>query len=310
MMYAALEQYPINVVLLGKGNTASEQSLWDQLRAGACGFKLHEDWGTTPAAIDHCLNVCEAAGAQAAIHTDTLNEAGFVEDTLRAIAGRTIHALPHGGCRRRPCAGHHHGRRTPERHAVVDQSDAPAHDQHDRRAPRHAHRLPPPQPVGAGGPCVRREPDPSVDDRRRGPPPRPRRDLDDRQRLAGHGPRRRGHHPHLADRARHEGRARRAARRRRRRQRARPPVRRQVHDLPGRVARPGARDRLRRAGQARRPRPLGSRVLRREARDRAQARAPSPGRRWAMRTPPSRRRSRSWRGRCSAPRRRSRRASA
>jgi urease subunit alpha len=92
MMFGALEQYPINVVLLGKGNTASEASMWEQLRAGACGFKLHEDWGTTPAAIDHCLNVCEAAGAQGAIHTDTLNEAGFVEDTLAAIAGRTIHA--------------------------------------------------------------------------------------------------------------------------------------------------------------------------------------------------------------------------
>ncbi|MBO9532675.1 MAG: urease subunit alpha [Solirubrobacteraceae bacterium] len=92
MMFAALEQYPINVVLLGKGNTANEAAMWEQLRAGACGFKLHEDWGTTPAAINHCLNVCEEAGAQAAIHTDTLNEGGFVEDTLAAIAGRTIHA--------------------------------------------------------------------------------------------------------------------------------------------------------------------------------------------------------------------------
>ncbi len=92
MMFGALEQYPINVVLLGKGNTASHDSMWEQLRAGACGFKLHEDWGTTPAAIDHCLTVCDEAGAQVAIHTDTLNEAGFVEDTLKAIGGRTIHA--------------------------------------------------------------------------------------------------------------------------------------------------------------------------------------------------------------------------
>ncbi|MBJ7470682.1 MAG: urease subunit alpha [Solirubrobacteraceae bacterium] len=90
-MFAALEQYPVNVLLLGKGNTASEAAMWEQLRAGACGFKLHEDWGTTPAAIDRCLNVCEASGAQASIHTDTLNEAGFVEDTLAAIAGRGIH---------------------------------------------------------------------------------------------------------------------------------------------------------------------------------------------------------------------------
>ena len=91
MMYEALEAYPINVVLLGKGNTASEEAMWEQLRSGACGFKLHEDWGTTPAAIDRCLTVCDESGAQASIHTDTLNEAGFVEDTLAAIAGRAIH---------------------------------------------------------------------------------------------------------------------------------------------------------------------------------------------------------------------------
>ena len=91
MMYTALEHYPINVMLLGKGNTASEAALWEQLRAGAGGFKLHEDWGTTPAVIDRCLNVCDESGAQASIHTDTLNEAGFVEHTLAAIAGRSIH---------------------------------------------------------------------------------------------------------------------------------------------------------------------------------------------------------------------------
>ncbi len=91
MMFTALEQYPINVMLLGKGNTASEEAMWEQLRAGAGGFKLHEDWGTTPAVIDRCLNVCDQSGMQASIHTDTLNEAGFVEDTLAAIGGRSIH---------------------------------------------------------------------------------------------------------------------------------------------------------------------------------------------------------------------------
>ncbi len=90
-MIEALDDWPVNVVLLGKGNTRSEEGLWEQLRGGAGGFKLHEDWGTTPAAIDACLRVCDAAGVQAAIHTDTLNEAGFVETTLAAIAGRTIH---------------------------------------------------------------------------------------------------------------------------------------------------------------------------------------------------------------------------
>ncbi|HVM68015.1 MAG TPA: urease subunit alpha [Acidimicrobiales bacterium] len=91
-MLAALDPWPVNVALLGKGNTVSEDALREQLRGGASGFKLHEDWGSTPAAIDACLRVCDEAGVQAAIHTDTLNEAGFVGSTLAAIAGRTIHA--------------------------------------------------------------------------------------------------------------------------------------------------------------------------------------------------------------------------
>jgi urease subunit alpha len=91
-MLEALDPWPVNVLLLGKGNTVGEEALWEQLRAGAGGFKLHEDWGTTPAAIDACLRVADASGVQVAIHTDTLNEAGFVEDTLRAIGGRGIHA--------------------------------------------------------------------------------------------------------------------------------------------------------------------------------------------------------------------------
>jgi urease subunit alpha len=91
-MLEALDQWPVNVLLLGKGNTVSEESMWEQLRGGAGGFKLHEDWGTTPAAIDACLRVADASGVQVAIHTDTLNEAGFVEQTLAAIGGRSIHA--------------------------------------------------------------------------------------------------------------------------------------------------------------------------------------------------------------------------
>ncbi|MGQ0847265.1 MAG: urease subunit alpha [Sporichthyaceae bacterium] len=91
-MLEAMDVMPVNLLLLGKGNTTGTEALWEQLRAGAGGFKLHEDWGTTPAAIDACLRVCEESGVQAAIHTDTLNEAGFVEDTLRAIAGRGIHS--------------------------------------------------------------------------------------------------------------------------------------------------------------------------------------------------------------------------
>jgi urease subunit alpha len=91
-MLEAMDPFPVNVLLLGKGNTVSEPALWEQLRAGAGGFKLHEDWGTTPAAIDACLRVADASGVQVAIHTDTLNEAGYVRDTLAAIGGRSIHA--------------------------------------------------------------------------------------------------------------------------------------------------------------------------------------------------------------------------
>lgn len=91
-MLESLDTWPLNVALLGKGNTVSAEAMWEQLRGGAAGFKLHEDWGTTPAAIDACLNVCEAAGVQANIHTDTLNEMGFVETTLAAVKGRSIHA--------------------------------------------------------------------------------------------------------------------------------------------------------------------------------------------------------------------------
>ncbi|UVO11332.1 urease subunit alpha [Mycobacterium sp. SVM_VP21] len=90
-MLEATDGWPINIALLGRGSTANAASLWEQLRDGASGFKLHEDWGATPAAIDTCLTVAQAAGVQVALHTDTLNEMGFVEDTLAAIAGRPIH---------------------------------------------------------------------------------------------------------------------------------------------------------------------------------------------------------------------------
>ncbi|MBW3590865.1 MAG: urease subunit alpha, partial [Actinobacteria bacterium] len=88
----AIDAWPVNIALLGKGNTTSADAIWEQLRAGASGLKLHEDWGTTPAVIDACLSVADVAGVQVAVHTDTLNEAGFVEDTIAAVAGRSIHA--------------------------------------------------------------------------------------------------------------------------------------------------------------------------------------------------------------------------
>jgi len=91
-MLEAMDSWPMNIALLGKGNTVSAESMWEQLRGGASGFKLHEDWGSTPAAIDACLSVADASGVQVALHSDTLNEAGFVEDTIGAINGRSIHA--------------------------------------------------------------------------------------------------------------------------------------------------------------------------------------------------------------------------
>ncbi len=92
-MLQAAEAFPMNLGFLGKGNASLPAALHEQIAAGAIGLKLHEDWGTTPAAIDNCLNVAEATDTQVAIHTDTLNEIGFVEDTIAAFKGRTIHTF-------------------------------------------------------------------------------------------------------------------------------------------------------------------------------------------------------------------------
>jgi urease subunit alpha len=90
-MLEALDDLPLNFGLLGKGNDSMEPALMEQIAAGACGLKLHEDWGSTPATIDAALRVADKTDTQVAIHTDTLNECGFVDDTIEAIAGRTIH---------------------------------------------------------------------------------------------------------------------------------------------------------------------------------------------------------------------------
>jgi urease subunit alpha len=92
-MLQAAESFPMNLGFLGKGNAALPEALEEQVLGGACGLKLHEDWGTTPKAIDTCLGVADAFDVQVAIHTDTLNESGFVESTIAAIAGRTIQAF-------------------------------------------------------------------------------------------------------------------------------------------------------------------------------------------------------------------------
>ncbi|MET0029035.1 MAG: urease subunit alpha [Candidatus Thiodiazotropha sp.] len=90
-MLEAADALPMNLGFLGKGNASLPEGLEEQIRAGAMGLKLHEDWGTTPAAIDNCLSVADSFDVQVAIHTDTLNESGFVEHTLAAMKGRTIH---------------------------------------------------------------------------------------------------------------------------------------------------------------------------------------------------------------------------
>jgi urease subunit alpha len=92
-MLQAIEGLPVNIGLFGKGNAATPKALHEMIEAGVCGLKLHEDWGTTPAAIDCCLAAAEQHDVQVAIHTDTLNESGFVEDSIRAFKGRTIHAF-------------------------------------------------------------------------------------------------------------------------------------------------------------------------------------------------------------------------
>jgi urease subunit alpha len=92
-MLEAADAFPVNLGIFGKGNASSAAGLVDQIEAGACGLKLHEDWGATPAAIDCCLSVADAMDVQVAIHTDTLNESGFVENTVAAFKGRTIHTF-------------------------------------------------------------------------------------------------------------------------------------------------------------------------------------------------------------------------
>ena len=109
----------MNLGFLGKGNASLPEPLREQIAAGAIGLKLHEDWGTTPAAIDNCLAVADEMDVQVAIHTDTLNESGFVEDDDRGVQGPHDPHLSHRRRGRRPCAGHHQGLRRAERAAVV-----------------------------------------------------------------------------------------------------------------------------------------------------------------------------------------------
>ena len=92
-MYEGLDPWPVNVLMLGRGNTVNQEALDEQIRGGVAGLKIHEDWGATPAVVDAALTAADRTGVQVAIHSDTLNEAGFVEDLLRAVDGRTFHSF-------------------------------------------------------------------------------------------------------------------------------------------------------------------------------------------------------------------------
>ncbi len=145
-MLQAADSLPINIGLLGKGNASRPDALREQIAAGAVGLKLHEDWGSTPAAIDCCLGVAEEMDIQVAIHTDTLNESGCIEDTLAAIGDRTIHTFHTEGAGGGHAAGHHPRCGAGQRAAIFDQPDPAVHGKHRGRAPGHAHGLPPPGP--------------------------------------------------------------------------------------------------------------------------------------------------------------------
>ena len=273
LMLQATDVLPMNFGFLGKGNTSKPEGLDEQIRAGAIGLKLHEDWGSTPATIDCCLGVAERHDVQVAIHTDTLNESGYVDDSIAAFKGRTIHTYHTEG------AG---GGHAPDiikvcgEPNVLPSSTNPTRPFTVNTLDEHldmlmvCHHLDAEHPRGRG---LRREPHPRRDDRRRGRPARPRRDQHDVERQPGDGPRRRGDHADLADGAQDARRARRAGRRaRRQRQPAHPPLHRQVHDQPGDHPRPGPARRLGRGRQARRSGAVEAGVLRRQARDRDQGR--------------------------------------
>ena len=166
-MIQAADAFPMNLGFAGKGNASLPDALEEQVKAGACALKLHEDWGTTPAAIDCCLSVADDYDVQVMIHTDTLNEFGVRRGHHRRLQGPHHPCLPYRRRGRRPCARHHQGRRPGERAAVLDQPDPALHPQHHRRASRHADGVPPSRSRHRRGSCFCRKPHSQGDHRRR-----------------------------------------------------------------------------------------------------------------------------------------------
>ena len=264
----------MNLGFMGKGNASQPRALEEQVEAGACGLKLHEDWGTTPAAIDTCLNVAERHDIQVTIHTDTLNESGFVEDTIAAFKGRAIATFHTEG------AGGGHAPdiiKTAGLPNVLPSSTNPTMPYTVNTVDEHldmlmvCHHLDPgiAEDLAFAESRIRRETIAAEDV------------LHDMgvfsmmsSRQPGDGPGRRGRDPHLADRAQDEGAARLAgAARGPPRDRGEGPqrqlpgqaLRRQVHDQSGDHPGHRPRGRLDRAGQARRPGAVEAGVLRRQA---------------------------------------------
>ncbi len=132
-MLQAAEGLPVNLAFAGKGNASQPQALEEMLRAGACCLKLHEDWGTTPAAIDNCLSVADRYDVQVMIHTDTLNEFRLRGGHHRRLQGPHHPRFPYRGRGRRPRSRHHQGRRSSQRAAKLHQPDAPLYGQYAGR---------------------------------------------------------------------------------------------------------------------------------------------------------------------------------
>ena len=186
-IHRALDAVPVNLLLLAKGNTVSAGALAEQALGGAAGFKVHEDWGSTPAAVDASLTAAEEWGLAGRAALRLAQRGGFRRLHPGRDRGALDPRLPRRGRRRRPCPGHLVDRRRAPRHPGLDEPDAPAHRQHGGRAPRHADGLPPPVPRRAGGPRVRGVPDPGHDHRRRGPAARHGRPVDHLLRRPGDG---------------------------------------------------------------------------------------------------------------------------
>ncbi len=264
-MLQSLDAFPMNFALSGKGNASQPQALVEMVKAGAAALKLHEDWGTTPAAIDCCLSVADDYDVQVMIHTDTLNESGFVENTVDAFKGRTIHAFHTEG------AGGGHapdiikvcglpnvlpGSTNPTRPYTVNTLEEHLDMSWCATTSTPRSRKTSPLPSRAS---ARRRSRPRTSSTTSAPS---RSSRPTARRWAASA----RCDPHLADRRQDEEAARRLdGRDRRQRQPARPALCREIHDQPGDRARARARDRLRRGRQARRSRDLGSRLLRCEA---------------------------------------------